>query len=87
MPSPRVTGGVPARITLQGNNVKATSKKKTVADKMLSLGGNERQITFHYYLFALERGLGIFTLSLGQQFAHLTLSSTENICSDDCVFI
>lgn len=33
------------------------------------------------------KGVGIFTLSLGQQFAHLALSSTENICSDCCVFI
>lgn len=54
---------------------------------MFSLGGNERQVTFHCCLFALERGVGIFTLSLGQQFAHLALSGTENICSDCCVFI
>jgi len=39
-------------------------QKKEVADKMFSFGGNERQITFHYYLFALERGARDFHLVL-----------------------
>lgn len=44
----------------------------------------EMSIELHFTTICLlwaSVGLTIFTLSLGQQFAHLTLSSTENICS------